>query len=145
MGERLQLAMCPVTEADQSFWFTVDPHATAERFARKVRDQLGYVLRVGEQPIGILQYQFLWDTIPFLDLLYLLESHRRNGYGRAAMQLWEADMRQAGYPMVLVSTQADEEAQHFYRRLGYRDCGCLVLQGCPLQQPMELFLCKTIE
>ena len=36
-------------------------------------------------------------------------------------------MSRAGHGMVLVSTQSDEPAQHFYRKLGYRDCGCLPL------------------
>ena len=60
------------------------------------------------------------------------------------MAHWEADMQAKGYQMVLLSTQVDETAQHFYRKLGYTDCGCLVLHHCPLAQPMEMFFCKTI-
>ena len=38
-----------------------------------------------------------------------------------------------GYGMVLTSTQVDEDAQHFYRKLGYKDCGGLTdlsKEGC---------------
>ncbi len=45
------------------------------------------------------------------------------------MSLWEAQLIQAGHGMVLVSTQSDESAQHFYRKLGYRDCGYLLLDA----------------
>jgi ribosomal protein S18 acetylase RimI-like enzyme len=50
------------------------------------------------------------------------------------------DMAAQGYRMVLTSTQSDEDAQHFYRRLGYRDCGVLVLPG----EAGELMLLKEL-
>ena len=31
-----------------------------------------------------------------------------------------------------------ESAQSFYRKLGYVDCGALVLHDTPLEQPMEI-------
>lgn len=46
--------------------------------------------------------------------------------------------------MVLTSTQVDEDAQHFYRKLGYRDCGGFVIDVPGYEQPMELFLSKAI-
>lgn len=44
----------------------------------------------------------------------------------------------------MTSTQVDETAQHFYRQIGYKDCGCLVLDIPELEQPMEKFLIKRI-
>ncbi|GIG24528.1 hypothetical protein [Cellulomonas denverensis] len=41
---------------------------------------------------------------------------------------------------MLTSTQADEQAQHLYRRLGYRDCGALLFPG----EPIELVLRKEL-
>ena len=41
------------------------------------------------------------------------------------MEYWEKDMKSQGYGMLLTSTQVDEDAQHFYRKLGYKsskDC-----------------------
>jgi hypothetical protein len=49
-------------------------------------------------------------------------------------------MRQAGHTQVLTSTLADESAQHFYRRLGYVDCGGLLLPG----EATEIFLRKDL-
>ncbi len=53
-------------------------------------------------------------------------------------------MEDQGYGMLLTSTQADETAQHFYRKLGYKDCGGLIIDLPQYAQPMELFLIKTI-
>lgn len=57
---------------------------------------------------------------------------------------WENDMKSQGYGMLLTSTQVDEEAQHFYRKLGYRDCGGFVIDIPGYEQPMEMFLVKGI-
>lgn len=53
-------------------------------------------------------------------------------------------MKQAGYGMVMTSTQVDETAQHFYRKLGYKDAGGFVINIPKYQQPMELILIKEI-
>ena len=42
------------------------------------------------------------------------------------------------------SGQVDGEAQHFYCKLGYKDCGCLVLDIPGLAQPMGMFLIKRL-
>jgi ribosomal protein S18 acetylase RimI-like enzyme len=61
------------------------------------------------------------------------------------MAFWEADMRRRGYDLVMTSTQSDEEAQHFYRKLGYRDCGSFELPFPGHEQPPELILAKATE
>ena len=60
------------------------------------------------------------------------------------MDVWEKNMKQQGYGMVLTSTQVDESAQHFYRKLGYQDCGGIVMNLPVYEQPMEMFLCKAL-
>jgi hypothetical protein len=44
----------------------------------------------------------------------------------------------------MTSTQIDEEAQHFYRKLGYKERGGLFLDGTPFQQPQEVFMIKIL-
>ena len=46
--------------------------------------------------------------------------------------------------MLLTLTQADENVQHFYRKLGYKDCGGFVIDIFGYAQPMELFFIKSI-
>ncbi len=60
------------------------------------------------------------------------------------IQRWEKDMKEQGYGMLLTSTQADETAQHFYRKLGYKDCGGLIINIPAYAQPMELFFAKEL-
>ena len=46
--------------------------------------------------------------------------------------------------MVFTSTQVDEDAQHFYRKLGYKDCGGFTVDVPGHEQPLELFLVKQL-
>ncbi|MCL2018558.1 MAG: GNAT family N-acetyltransferase [Oscillospiraceae bacterium] len=132
------------TENDKPFWFTLDKHLSESEFALKVRDRRGYIISDGGKPIGIMRYNLFWDNTPFLTLIYITESCQRQGFGRQAMLHWEDEMRTLGYKMVMTSTQADEQAQHFYRKLGYVDKGCLVLDGTPFEQPPEIIMIKVL-
>ena len=60
------------------------------------------------------------------------------------MEHWQTDMKVQGYGMLFTSTQVDESAQHFYRKLGYKDCGGFVVDIPGYEQPMELILVKRI-
>lgn len=139
------ITLRPALESDRAFWLSIDRHTTEQGFSRKVSGRLGFVVCEDGEPCGLLHYCALWDNLPFLNLLFLLPEARGHGAGRRAMALWEDEMRALGYSMALTSTQSDEDAQLFYRRIGYRDCGVLLLQDCPLAQPPELFLCKTLD
>lgn len=134
-----------VNAEDHDFWFSLDRHLSENEFQRKVRDQMGYVLIQDSQLVGILRWSLFWDSIPFCNLLYVQDNLQRKGYGRQLLGHWEADVISRGYDLVMTSTQSDEEAQHFYRKLGYKDCGGLTLPFPGYEQPMELILAKKLE
>ena len=131
-----------VQPEDKEFWFRIDRFMPEQEFDHKVRSGRGYVLLLDNTPIGLMRYNLFWDHIPFCNLLFLEDAYRRKGYGRQLMERWEAAMKAQGYHRVMTSTQADEGAQHFYRKLGYRDCGGFVLET---QDPMELILTKVLK
>jgi len=68
------------------------------------------------------------------------EGRRRCGIGRDAVRSWEREMTARSFRRTLTSTQADEAAQHFWRRIGYRGCGSIALPG----KPPELFMFHDI-
>ena len=131
--------------ADAEVWPVYDRHIARDELIQKIANRRCYALRENGAVIGVMRYNLFWDNLPFLTMICLGEAARGKGYGRRAMERWEADMRALGYPCVMTSTQADEDAQHFYRKLGYRDAGCLILDRPPLKQPAELFLIKELE
>lgn len=133
-----------VQESDYAFWVSLDQYLSKDQFMQKVRDKMGYILLINDEPVGLLRYNLFWDEHPFCTMLYVREGKQRTGYGKSMMGFWEKEMQQRGHKMLLTSTQVDEEAQHFYRKLGYQDAGSLLITVPEYQQPMELFLLKRI-
>ncbi len=134
-----------IQNEDREFWFRLDKHLPEREFERKVRDKTGYVLLENDHPVGLLRYHLFWDNTPFCAMLFVEREMRGKGYGKSLMLHWEADMRTQGYEWLLTSTQADETAQHFYRKIGYRDAGGLLLNVPGYEQPTELFFVKIIK
>lgn len=133
-----------VENTDKEFWYSLDKHLPETEFDKKVRDKQGYVLFEDGSAVGLLRYNLFWDNTPFCTMLFVDRSKQKKGYGRALMQCWEDDMKKQGYGMIMTSTQVDEEAQHFYRKLGYKDCGGFTVDIPGFEQPMELFMSKGL-
>ena len=106
--------------------------------------QSGFTVLYNGQPAGVIEYKDFWKGMPYLSLLKLSPEYRRRGIGKMAMELFEEAMKKCGNKAVLLSTQSDEEGQFFYRKTGYKECGCLILEDTPFQQPMEMFFIKTL-
>lgn len=131
-------------EEDRAFWFKLDKHLSQSEFERKIRDKRGYVLFENNIPAGLLRYNLFWDNTPFCTMLYVDSESQGKGYGRKLMEYWEKDMKTMGYGMLMTSTQVDENAQHFYRKIGYKGSGGLIINIPGYEQPMEMFFVKKI-
>ena len=105
---------------DQTFWYRLDKHLPQQEFRKKVENKEGYVLLNDDKAIGLLRYNFFWDNIPFCTMLLIDKNFQNKGYGKKMMEFWENEMKLQGHKIVLTSTQVDEKAQHFYRKLGYQ-------------------------
>lgn len=133
-----------VQKEDWDFWLKLDGHLSETEFERKIRDKMGYVLIENNIPIGLLRYHLFWDNTPFCTMLFVEWEYQQKGYGRKLIEFWENDMKSLGYGMIMTSTQVDEDAQHFYRKMGYQDSGGLIINIPKYEQPMELFFIKAI-
>jgi Acetyltransferases len=133
-----------VCEEDKEFWYTLDKHLSINEFILKCRDKRGYIISDNEMPIGIMRYNLFWDMVPFLTFIYIDDARQNKGFGKKAVFYWENEMRNLGYEMLMTSTQANEEAQHFYRKLGYIDRGGIFLDNTPFEQPQEMLLIKVL-
>ena len=129
---------------DKTEWYKLDRHLPEKEFEEKIRTQQGYVLTEDDKVIGVLRYNLFWDNTPFCTMLYIDNSYQKKGYGRLLMEHWEKEMKSKGYGMIMTSTQVDEEAQHFYRKLGYKDCGGFTVDVPGYEQPMEMIMIKAL-
>lgn len=63
--------------------------------------------------IGWLRWNLFWDNTPFLNMLFLLYEYRNSGHGKEMLSHWEKQMKEKGYTLVMTSSLANEETQHF--------------------------------
>ena len=133
-----------VTNNDKEFVMSIDKHINDTGYNNLVYTKSGYVIWEKNQRTGIIVHCILWDNIPFMNFLFIKEEYRNKGLAKQAIIIWENEMKNQGYKMTLISTQVDEGAQHLYRKLGYIDCGGLVFNNTPFDQPMEMFFIKSI-
>ena len=130
-----------VMQADKAIWMDINPHAKESAFDAHVREATGYILWEGETAVGLMHHCMIWDSLPFLNLLYIRKEYRGQGFGTQAMEQWESGMKGQGCSQVLISTQVNEDAQHFYRKIGYIDCGGFLMGE---YEPMEMMMRKAL-
>ncbi|MNZ80241.1 putative N-acetyltransferase YjaB [compost metagenome] len=128
------------TEQDYTFIVDRDKHIPESLVRTKIQEKEIYIIRDSESKVGWMRFGYFWDNIPFMNMLWIDEEYRGQGIGKEIVLLWEENMRQRGFELVMTSSQSNEEAQHFYRKLGYRDAGCLLLDS----QPLEVILTKNL-
>jgi ribosomal protein S18 acetylase RimI-like enzyme len=115
---------------------TIDTHdewVNRDTIIKKIADNQIYVAYDGNNFVGWLRYGLFWDTTPYMNMLYLLESYRGKGVGKQLVDFWEEDMKNQGYKVILTSSAQDEYAQHFYVKLGYKAIGSFALDSDPLE------------
>ena len=117
-----------------------DKHISKEELANIIKLKRVIVMYEDDKFVGWLRYNLFWDNTPFMNMLYLLDNERGKGKGSQLVEFWENEMKQKNYEFVLTSTQSNEEAQFFYRKMGYVDNGALLLPN----EPLEIILYKKL-
>lgn len=117
-----------------------DTHIKENACEDAIRSKRYLVMFVDGRFAGWLRYGLFWDEIPFMNMLYFFEDCRGKGYGAQIVSFWEAEMKKLGHHQIMTSSQANEKAQHFYRKLGYRDAGGFF----PFCDDFELFFTKEL-
>ncbi len=125
---------------DLSILVHYDKHISADELVYSMMRERILIIEENNHLIGWLRYNLFWDNTPFMNMLYILEDYRGKRYGKVLTLFWEEKMKCLGYELVMTSTLSNEGAQHFYRKLGYRDAGSLLLP----QEPLEIIFIKSI-
>ena len=128
-------------ESDFEILSQNDKHISAEILKKKISDKNILIAEMEEKFAGWLRYNLFWDEIPFMNMLFVTEKFRGMGIGGKLVREWEKLMSEQGYKLLLTSTQANEYAQHFYRKLGYTDLGGFT----PFGEEYEIILGKQTE
>jgi ribosomal protein S18 acetylase RimI-like enzyme len=128
-------------EKDIAGILAIDGHIGENTLRQKIGRNEVYVIREGDEIVGTLRYSLFWDNTPFMNMLKVKEACRNKGLGSSLVEFWEREMMRAKHACVMTSTRSDENAQHFYRKIGYADIGGFVLPN----EPLEIMLYKSIK
>ncbi len=126
--------------SDKEILLNNDSHIKENVCEESIKNNRIIVLIIDGSFAGWLRWNLFWDEIPFMNMLYVLEEYRGKGYGAQLVEFWENEMIKLGYDKVMTSSQANEFAQHFYRKLGYQDAGSFF----PFCNDLEIIFTKEI-
>ena len=115
-------------------------HLTREQLSKAISDNRVYVAKTDDIVLGYARFGLFWDSIPFLNMLYVPDGYKRMGVGSYLLKHWENDMREKGHAMVLTSSMTNEKGQHFFRKHGYMDIGNIFFED----EGLELILSKRL-
>lgn len=137
----IHVKVIAATDSDYEYIRKHDHHILENLILPKIKGKEIYILQDEQEIIvGWFRYSYFWDNTPFMNMIWIDDPFRSRGLGKKAVLFWEVEMKQQGFKMVMTSTLANEGAQHFYRKLGYRDAGCLILEN----EPLEILLTKAL-
>jgi ribosomal protein S18 acetylase RimI-like enzyme len=108
---------------------------------KKIQDEEVIVIKDSTKIIGWLRFGYFWDEHPFMNMLMIDKTFRGRGLGKKLVDFWEKEMKKRDFEFVLTSTLSNEQAQHFYRKIGYEDSGCLLLEG----EALKIILRKNLK
>ena len=95
------------------------------------------------RPVGALQLEFLWGTLPYIALIRVEEKDQRQGVGRALLDFVAAALRDAGHERLYSSSQVNEpEPQAWHRHMRFTECG--IIAGINTGGIGELFFVKGL-
>lgn len=135
------LDILKVTENEIINLMRYDKHISEERLRSCIINETVFAIKLDGIIIGVLRYSLFWQSIPFLDLIFIDSHYHGKGVGKQAMAYWESQMKNLGYKYTLTSTQEDETAQFFYEKIGYIRTGEFLP---PEQDAKELIYQKAL-
>jgi len=114
-----------------------DKWVSDQMLAKAITDERVLVFKSAHIIMGIARWTYFWDSIPFLNMLYVPDGYTHHGVGSELLKYWEGEMQKQGHTRVFTSTMAQERGQHFFRKFGYRDIGNLYDEGVGLELILE--------
>lgn len=127
-------------ERDLELLIKYDKHIAENELKSLIHRERVLIAEENGDFCGWLRYNLFWDNTPFLNMLFVRDEYRAQGIGQALTLDWEKRMKMLQHELLMTSTLANEQAQHFYRKLGYRDAGSLLLPS----EPLEIIFIKEI-
>ncbi|MHA2178874.1 MAG: GNAT family N-acetyltransferase [Candidatus Thorarchaeota archaeon] len=112
---------------DDLEWCVVEDNHVTEHIIRNkiVQDEI-IIAELDGQPIGYLRLEYLWSTIPYIGVIFVIELYRHEGVGQKILSFLEDCLKSRGHDQLFSSSQANEpEPQAWHRSVGFVESGII--------------------
>ncbi|MFC1799330.1 GNAT family N-acetyltransferase [Candidatus Eisenbacteria bacterium] len=121
MAERIEIRSADSSDLDLVMQ---DGCISLEALKEKVAHEEVVVATRDAERVGYARVEFLWSTVPYISMIWVLEEHRGLGISRALLWHLESRFRSDGYTALYSSSDANEpEPQAWHRHMGFVECG----------------------
>jgi GNAT superfamily N-acetyltransferase len=104
----------------------LDPWPKEHVWQHKIAGGEVVVLELSSEVIGLIRYELLWTTVPFMSLIVIEEVHRNKGFSRLLLEFLKQHLREQGKIALLSSSQTDEPVpQNWHRHMGFKSNGII--------------------
>ena len=123
MADQIKVRFASQTDLDGCIALD-HPAMPVEIIKRKVEQREIIVAEKDGQLVGYLRLEYLWSSVPYIALIWVVEDQRQQGIGSAMLRYLENGLRQQGHRALYSSSQANEpEPQAWHRHAGFGECG----------------------
>ena len=113
-------------DTDLSELQRLDPWPKERVWLHKIAGDEVLVLEHETRVIGLLRYELLWTTVPFMSLIEIEAEHRGRGYSRLMLSFLTEHLKAQGCVALFSSSQTDEpEPQRWHLHMGFRSNGII--------------------
>jgi len=125
-------------------WCVVEDSLVTEQVIRHkiINDEI-IIAELDGKPVGYLRLEYLWSTIPYIGVIFVIEDYRKEGIGQKILAFLEDYLRSRGYDVLYSSSQANEpEPQAWHRSVGFVESG--IISGINEGGIGEVFFRKSL-
>jgi N-acetylglutamate synthase-like GNAT family acetyltransferase len=131
------------TTDDYDYSISVDKYISKKLLKWKLENNEIIIAESTGIFVGYLRLEYLWSKIPYIGLILIKESHRKQGFGRQILIFLEQYLKSQGIDKLYSSSQINEsEPQAWHRRMGFTESG--IINGINEDGIGEVFFKKDI-
>jgi GNAT superfamily N-acetyltransferase len=105
----------------------LDPWPNERRWRGKIEEREVIVAVDNQRVAGLIRFEFMWTTVPWISMIFVNEADRGNGLSRAMLNFLIDHLRGLGHVALLSSSQTDEPApQSWHRHMGFAENGIIL-------------------
>ncbi|MGD9395535.1 MAG: GNAT family N-acetyltransferase [Candidatus Thorarchaeota archaeon] len=108
-------------------WCVVEDSQVTEQVIRHkiINDEI-IIAELDGKPVGYLRLEYLWSTIPYIGMIFVIEDYQKEGIGLKILTFIEDYLKGRGHDVLYSSSQANEpEPQAWHRSVGFVESGII--------------------